>query len=126
MKNTPENKAQFFALYWGQEIMRWHQWLKSTKSSIIDFKIPMQSEVGIDKGWYLELRSVKKMLEKDSDDFNMAFTYDINQYGYTRSKERIDWKASHIDELRRRGYAVPWMGLSVEKLIEYGWIKLIE
>lgn len=28
------------------------------------------------------------------------------------------------DYLRSRGYALPWMGLSVEQLISYGWIKL--
>jgi hypothetical protein len=30
------------------------------------------------------------------------------------------------DYLRSRGYALPWMGISVEKMIEAGWIKLEE
>ncbi|MDV3490968.1 hypothetical protein CMV03_07160 [Elizabethkingia anophelis] len=29
-----------------------------------------------------------------------------------------------IDYLRSRGYALPWMEISVQKLIEYGWVKL--
>lgn len=29
-----------------------------------------------------------------------------------------------IDYIRSKGYALPWMGLSVEQQIEYGWIKL--
>lgn len=29
-----------------------------------------------------------------------------------------------IDYLRSKGYALPYMGLSVEQLVEYGWIKL--
>ena len=28
------------------------------------------------------------------------------------------------DFLRSKGYALPWMGLSVEKLVEYGWVVL--
>lgn len=31
-----------------------------------------------------------------------------------------------IDYLRSKGYVLPWMGLSVEKLVEYGWVKLKE
>lgn len=31
-----------------------------------------------------------------------------------------------IDYLRSKGYALPWMGLSVEQQIEFGWIKLKE
>lgn len=30
------------------------------------------------------------------------------------------------DYLRSKGYAISWMGLSVEQQIKYGWIKLIE
>lgn len=32
--------------------------------------------------------------------------------------------ASVSDYLRSKGYAVPFMGLSVETLIEYGWVRL--
>jgi hypothetical protein len=28
------------------------------------------------------------------------------------------------DYLRSKGYALPWMGLSVDELVEYGWVKL--
>ena len=31
-----------------------------------------------------------------------------------------------IDFLRSKGYVLPFMGLSVETLIEYGWVKLTE
>lgn len=30
------------------------------------------------------------------------------------------------DYLRSKGYVLPWMGLSVEEMIEAGWIKLVE
>lgn len=31
-----------------------------------------------------------------------------------------------VDYLRSRGYALPWMGLSVDEMVEAGWIKLIQ
>lgn len=31
-----------------------------------------------------------------------------------------------VDYLRSKGYALPWMGLSVEEMVEAGWIKLKE
>ncbi|GEM_PF-557576 len=31
-----------------------------------------------------------------------------------------------INFLRSKGYALPWMGVSVEKQVEYGWVKIIE
>ena len=30
----------------------------------------------------------------------------------------------NIDYLRSKGYALPWLGLSVEEMIEAGWIKI--
>lgn len=32
--------------------------------------------------------------------------------------------AESIDYLRSKGYALPWIGLSVKQQIEYGWVKL--
>jgi len=29
-----------------------------------------------------------------------------------------------VDHLRSKGYALPWMGLSVDQMVEAGWIKL--
>jgi hypothetical protein len=34
--------------------------------------------------------------------------------------------SKECDYLRSKGYALPWMDLSVEDLVEYGWIKLKE
>lgn len=31
-----------------------------------------------------------------------------------------------IDYLRSKGYALPWMGISVKELVEMGWMELIE
>ncbi len=47
----------------------------------------------------------------------------IHKYGQFVIWER---NLSHVqfDYLRSKGYALPWMDLSVEEMIEAGWIKL--
>lgn len=49
------------------------------------------------------------------DDEKIYFSIGSSNYNY-----------EEITYLRSKGYALPWMGLSVEQQIEYGWIKLIE
>lgn len=49
------------------------------------------------------------------------FSRDDNRNWFQYDAERF---LEVTDFLRSRGYAVPWMGLSVEQLIEYGWIKI--
>lgn len=56
---------------------------------------------------------------------------DIDFLGYTTCQnEEVEYKRNSIgttfaiDFLRSRGYALPWMGISVETLIEWGWVKL--
>lgn len=36
------------------------------------------------------------------------------------------WRLDVADFLRSRGYALPYLNLSVEQLIEYGWIVLVK
>lgn len=38
----------------------------------------------------------------------------------------IDNLSSVLEYLCLRGYALPWLGVSVEKQVEYGWVKLID
>jgi len=55
---------------------------------------------------------------------------DIDFDGYTcicnEEEEylRNPYAHSGIDFLRSKGYALPWNGITVEKMIEYNWIKL--
>ncbi|TDO21917.1 hypothetical protein [Pedobacter duraquae] len=53
-------------------------------------------------------------------------SYTINIGKVNLSSERPIAYIAIVDYLRSKGYALPWMGLSVEKQIEYGWIKLKE
>lgn len=38
MKNTAENKAKFFGQYFGQNILRWFQWLDTVDNGVVNFK----------------------------------------------------------------------------------------
>lgn len=53
---------------------------------------------------------------------------DVDMYfkcGNSRSENDSSLILAVYDYLRSKGYALPYMGLSVEKQIKYGWIKLI-
>lgn len=45
--------------------------------------------------------------------------------GTSRNENDSNLILAVYDYLRSKGYALPYMDLSVEKLVEYGWIKLI-
>lgn len=104
IENTPENKAKFFALYWGQKI------------------VAVRIDDGDDRGYYevgnnwycgledsyLELTPLSQITDEDV----------VSVYNLTGVDE------VHVDYLRSKGYALPWMGLSVEDLVSYGWVKV--
>lgn len=132
MENTLENKAKFFAQYWGQEI-QWDNTLDfSTHQRFdnIDLRVregdclvlkPLSSITDED------LKAIAKFYEptahevKFSDD-QICFDF---IYGDSHASGAIEYNSDFAqDYLRSKGYALPWMGLSVEKLEQYGWIKL--
>jgi hypothetical protein len=120
---TVEAKARFFALYWGQEVLKASVYTHEVsaaynlkhKSFYLSLK-PLSSITGVDTfeiGRILQVypEDVVPWLNGDSvhEDFQSAFTF---QHA--------------IDYLRSRGYALPFMGWSVEQMVEAGWIKLSE
>lgn len=103
-ENTLENKAKFFAQYWGQHLIIMGSFLR-----IIDHL----TLGNIENDDILQLKPLSKI--SDEDAINLG-------YGYaSHLKSNLD---RNIDQLRNLGFAVPWMDLSVEDLVEYGWIKL--
>lgn len=153
MENTLENKAKFFVQYWDQNIIKVNMPMWGDESRIID-SITLESDSF--KLFFLELTplsqisdedaiEVARILFGDSNDFAIEFNaagitsvspYGLPCYSYTID---INWsgeisyeRASALklliayDYLRSKGYALSWMGLSVEKLVEYKWLKLKE
>jgi hypothetical protein len=107
-----ENRAKFFALYWGQKVLKDVHGLNATISNMIDFEW---------NGWWLELKPLSSISNQDAKECgsndSKDFLEELDSCGLT-------YQSHNIDYFRSKGYALPWMGLSVEEIIEAGWIKL--
>ena len=122
-QNTLENKARFFAQYWGQHVLYF--------SSDFLRKIDYLTIVGIENDDYLELKPLSQISDEDSIEISKefpAFKSDIRNSVKELFKEFdvLELSLETGDYLRLKCYALPWMDLSVEDLVEYGWIKLKE
>ncbi len=115
-----ENKARFFALYFRQEIMGTN-----------DFPSPQDCFVAVwhvDK-YYLNLKPLSAITEEDANAIDLTDEH-FNERGFF-GKSPIDdsfyyWSFEDADFLRSKGYAIPFMGLSVDEMVKAGWIKLME
>lgn len=117
--NETAVKCRFFAQYWGTKTMY----------------VGGVGLVEIGKGgwnlkhpdFFLELKPLSKITDEDA----------ISMYrGLGRNYESAiqfleDYKSigfleqSEVDFLRSKGYAVPFMGYSVDDLVKIGWVQLV-
>ena len=156
-ENTLENKAKFFAQYWGQHVLYFtSDFLRKIDNLTLD---------SIENDDYLELKPLSQI--SDEDAINVAklvspmlfegrgkngghyidksetwwysvkhngktLMVDIDLDGYIFEYDEVEEykRPSHsligTDYLRSKAYALPYMDLSLEDLVEYGWIKLKE
>ena len=117
--NETDVKCRFFAQYWG------------TKTMYVGGVGLVEVGKG---GWnlkhpdfFLQLRQLSKITDEDA----------ISMYrGLERNYESAnqfleDYKSigfleqSEVDFLRSKGYAVPFMGYSVDDLVKIGWVQLV-
>ena len=147
MENTLENKAKFFAQYWGQHVLYF--------SSDFLRKIDNLTLDSIENDDYLELKPLSQISDEDVIQ-GIMITYnktyedlgeilEVEHYDTfsnittTRAGENLKisrsihhWNGNRkigsmeCEYLRSKGYALPYMDLSVEDLVEYGWVKLKE
>lgn len=118
-ENTLENKAKFFALHWGQSIKTSE---KHKKSKLKPLEINAHSIQYCDEGSFLEL----KPLESISDEDAKYLGFPDNISATTTYIKSIGVELKDADWLRSKGYVLPFLNLSVQNLIDYGWIKLTE
>ena len=146
-QNTLENKARFFAQYWGQHVLYF--------SSDFLRKIDYLTIVGIENDDYLELKPLSQISDEDVIE-GITYLYNITREelgeileikhydtfssittigigcNFKTSRSIHHWKGTkkigsvESDYFRSKGYALSYMDLSVKDLIEYGWIKLKE
>lgn len=135
-QNTLENKAKFMALYWGQKVMRSSINDKDFTDLLITTIIPETMK----DNWFLELTPLSKITDEDlkhlskidlvsSGEYDDSVTdldlIEFGQYEFLNSERDLKYLLPEaVDFIRSKGYALPWMDLSVEDLVSYGWVKI--
>lgn len=134
IENTLENQAKFFAQYWGQRVLMYD-------GNDTGYPYLVNARHINDDGFYLELTPLSQITDEHAIEVGKIL------YNYLRSPNGLSGDEYHlktgkdfissyllgkrnylleevVDHLRSKGYPLPWMGLTIEKLIEYGWIRL--
>ena len=128
-ENTLDKKVKFLSQYWGLDVLNFYGKLIAVHHAI-DEKYIGDS--------FLQL----KPLESISDEDCLSIAKIINLAHLSPKETLVDlvkdilikrrnngkvylW-LNIFDYLRSKGYAIPFMDLSVQDLIDYGWIKLTE
>jgi len=128
MENTLENKAKFFAQYLGQKVFNDGDgdYLYFLKGRFLE---------NLRHQEHLVIKPLSSITDEDAIDVARIITgkklqSDI-QLWINDIKKELEitasigvWRIEVFHHLQYKGYALPYMGLSVEKQIEYGWIKL--
>lgn len=139
IENTLENKAKFFFIYYGQRIWRYPHSNGVTTLLYIDANT-VHDKIYVGFRGHLELRSLSSITDEDAIELVKTHGYIENQLTEENGRSLVNSiikgtdmpffyikkeKFGHtIDYLRSRGYALPYMGASVETMVEWGWIKL--
>jgi len=117
--NETAVKCRFFMQYYGQEVFAF-----DSEDAI---KINNRTISYIRQYSFLRLKPLLKITDEDA----------ISMYrGLERNYESAnqfleDYKSigfleqSEVDFLRSKGYAVPFMGYSVDDLVKIGWVQLV-
>lgn len=129
MENTIENRHRFFSLYFGQDVYMFNDahpcinpmtyWnIIENETEENDFLLlkPLSSISDEDA---IEIRKLNGNITANNKLVGHTLVHWLYKEGTSRD---IPFEA--VDYLRSKGYALPWMGLSVETLVEYGWVKL--
>lgn len=140
MNNNLENKSRFFALYWGQEIYRNIYWVQ--EESKIEIRSNVMQTLGNISNGILILKPLSSITDEDAIEVSSILGIDneaMVHHGRLFVDRIMGKRAGNsqdncyltytsmwaCDYLRSKGYALPFMGESIETLIKYGWIKLI-
>lgn len=150
MKNTVENKSKFYAQYWGQNILSHPEYKEEDGNSDVSHYLTKFFQV--DDGYFLLLKPLSSITDEDvikvariisgnvreriigKDEYRVLVSIGEGELGVWFDGELLVSDAFQnpllilecYDYLRSKGYALPYNGLSVEKQVSYGWIKLIE
>jgi len=131
-ENNIKNKIKFFAQYYGQNIFKVSK--KATVFQLVDAYFLNR----IDSDSLIELKSVRGILDDDAVQIAMMLNCHVQKmssYNEVQLKaycigrgldfaNRSDSFVNVYQFLQSKGYALPYMDLSVQDLVDYGWIHL--
>lgn len=150
IENTLENKAKFFALYMHQELCipekpdeGYHPFCHNEKGLFLDGILGNKIVVRrIAERVYdgrnqtrLLLKPLSSITDEDAIKVQKIATTkkDVDMLFNTLSKEKALFECRYtaeynkhyeiIDFLRSRGYLLPWMGLTPDEIVSYGWAQ---
>jgi len=139
MENNLENKGRFFAQYYGQDVL-------TVGNAICDNTEEYWIEKSLQHTQYLFLKPLSLISDEDAIEclklFGLTNFKDLNENNNKQdlfaifSGDDMDIVTPNeyhptiylqlYDYLRSKSYALPYMELSVEQQIEYGWVKLTD
>lgn len=132
-----KEKEQFFAQYWGLEVLVDTIGKKSSNTQILNKgTFPYSRDI---QEYYLRLKPLSEITDEDA--LGVANIFKWNHYSdeskinqvKTYLSQYLDYHNSNIssienmlllDFLRSKGYAVQWKQYSVQNLIDKGWVEL--
>lgn len=130
MENTLENKAKFFALYYGQEVANITHPFENHYMGTVE-------GLFINDVNFLELTPLSQITDEDAIELANKCKHDdfagleIRQLMMENNSSWIEYFTHYetqfaFDYLRSKSYALPWLDTTVEQQIEFGWVKLKE
>lgn len=132
--NTRENKAIYTALYYRQEVAKVIRGTRIIKlgsvytvdTEVIRCALSPTYRKYVPK-YSLELKNISSLAEEDREYLGLPQGGEFYEWGtYSRRGIVHHFSPYEVDYLRSKGYALPWMGLTVEDLVSYGWVQLIK
>lgn len=119
MENTLNNKEKFFAQYWGQKLKIYPEFVSSLEWEILSDRVKSCNNL------ILHLKNLSSFTEGERYNLSITDFESIDGQGYIIRHGRREYFTGYdVDFLRSKGYALTYMNLTVEKQIEYGWVKL--
>jgi len=131
-ENTIENKGKFFAQYWGQKALIFPD---NEPYFVQKVGVSYMNGFGVDNRC-LYLKSLESVSAEDAIDIvSLHGAVRSESYGYITAHSKALKVIKFVSELklvrhdaadliRSKGYALRWMDLSVEQMVDYGWIIL--
>jgi len=136
MENNSENKLRFFYQYGGQKV------LKNEKYQEVSFLngFFFFNNATYIENYHLELRSIDSITDEEcvelskyifGENFHLMEDYEIvNEYNiwhsFIQNKDFSILTSVFIDFLRSKGFLVPFMNLTTDQILSYGWAKIKE